>query len=188
VNRSDLTPLSSNSEAHELNISTVGKSAHQNHNMSSQPPSSPKQADPPAPPSSNNTTTEEEPSKPSSTTTTSPPEPTNPRLTALEAKKATLEQTLSDLKAQRQQLATQTKLPSGLPLPTTSSSGEALTEEELLASALKSSGVVIKGHIALLHKYNEIKDIGQGLMGLIADKRDCRVVGVMEEFGVGEGD
>jgi DNA repair protein Swi5/Sae3 len=142
--------------------------------MSSQPPSSPKQADPPAPPSSNNTTTEEEPSKPSSTT--------------LEAKKATLEQTLSDLKAQRQQLATQTKLPSGLPLPTTSSSGEALTEEELLASALKSSGVVIKGHIALLHKYNEIKDIGQGLMGLIADKRDCRVVGVMEEFGVGEGD
>jgi hypothetical protein len=95
VNRSDLTPLSSNSEAHELNISTVGKSAHQNHNMSSQPPSSPKQADPPAPPSSNNTTTEEEPSKPSSTTTTSPPKPTNPRLTALEAKKATLEQTLS---------------------------------------------------------------------------------------------
>jgi hypothetical protein len=63
-----------------------------------------------------------------------------------------------------------------------------LTEDELLASALKSSGVVIKGHIALLHKYNEIKDIGQGLMGLIADKRDCRVVGVMEEFGVGEGD
>lgn len=48
--------------------------------------------------------------------------------------------------------------------------------------------MVIKSHIALLHKYNEIKDIGQGLMGLIADKRDCRVVSVMEEFGVGEGD
>ena len=46
--------------------------------------------------------------------------------------------------------------------------------------------MVIKNHIALLHKYNEIKDIGQGLMGLIADKRDCRVVSVMEEFGVGE--
>jgi hypothetical protein len=156
--------------------------------MSSPPPSSPKQADPKAPPSSNNA--EEEPSKTphTVTTTTSPPKPTNPRLTALEAKKATLEKTLSDLKAQRQQLATQTKLPSGLPLPTTSSTGEALTEDELLASALKSSGVVIKCHIALLHEYNEIKDIGQGLMGLIADKRDCRVVGVMEEFGVGEGD
>lgn len=47
---------------------------------------------------------------------------------------------------------------------------------------------MIKEHISLLHKYNEIKDVGQGLMGLIADKRDCRVVKVMEEFGIGEGD
>ena len=48
--------------------------------------------------------------------------------------------------------------------------------------------MVIKGHIALLHKYNEIKDIGQGLMGLIADKRDCRVKVVMDDFGMGEKD
>ena len=47
---------------------------------------------------------------------------------------------------------------------------------------------MVKEHITLLHKYNEIKDIGQGLMGLIADKRDCRVVKVMDEFGVGEKD
>lgn len=47
---------------------------------------------------------------------------------------------------------------------------------------------MVKEHITLLHKYNEIKDIGQGLMGLIADKRDCRVVVVMDEFGVGEKD
>lgn len=120
--------------------------------------------------------------------TTSDTKAINPRLTALEAKKATLEQTLSDLKAQRLQLATQAKLPSGLPLPTTNASGEALSEDELLTSALKSSSSVVKGHIALLHKYNEIKDIGQGLMGLIADKRDCRVVKVMEEFGIGEAD
>ena len=145
--------------------------------MSSQP------ADPPrAPASSNNT-------EPNIATSSAPaPAPTNPRLTALQTRKATLEQTLSDLKAERLHLATQAKLPSGLPLPTTTSSGEALPEDELLASALKSSSTVIKGHISLLHKYNEIKDIGQGLMGLIADKRDCRVVGVMEEFGVGEGD
>jgi hypothetical protein len=186
VYRSNAPVKSSNNETSGLNTPTIGKFAHQSHNMSSQPQSPPKQVDPTLPPSSSNA--DEEPIKPSNTTATSPPKPTNPRLTALEAKKATLEQTLSDLKAQRQQLATQTKLPSGLPLPTTSSSGESLTEDEILASALKSSGVVIKGHIALLHKYNEIKDIGQGLMGLIADKRDCRVVGVMEEFGVGEGD
>lgn len=127
--------------------------------------------------------------EPSTTSNTaSETKPTNPRLTAREAKKAALEQTLLDLKAQRLELATQAKLPSGLPLPTTNPSGEPLSEDELLASALKSSGSVVKGHIALLHKYNEIKDIGQGLMGLIADKRDCRVVKVMEEFGIGEAD
>ena len=109
------------------------------------------------------------------------PKPTNPRLTALEARKATLTQTLVDLKAERHSLATQTKLPSGLPLATTNpSTGLPLSEDEILASALKSSNAVVKEHITLLHKYNEIKDIGQGLMGLIADKRDCRVVVVMD--------
>ena len=161
--------------------------------MSSQPqgfPSSKPSNPPPAPqqPSSNDS----EPTKPSetnNTTTSEPDPPPNPRLTALHSKKLTLQQTLSTLKAERAHLATQAKLPAGLPLPTTTpATGSALSDDELLASALKSSSVVIKNHIALLHKYNEIKDIGQGLMGLIADKRDCRIVSVMEEFGVGEGD
>jgi hypothetical protein len=153
--------------------------------MSSQP-QEPINANPP--------TTEEPPTlSPSSAPKpeeTEPPKPTtNPRLTALEARKATLTQTLADLKAQRHSLATQTKLPSGLPLATTNpSTGLPLSEDEILAAALKSSNVVVKEHITLLHKYNEIKDIGQGLMGLIADKRDCRVVVVMDEFGVGEKD
>lgn len=122
--------------------------------------------------------------------TKEPPKPTtNPRLTALEARKATLLQTLADLKSQRLALASQTKLPSGLPLATTNpSTGLPLSEDEILAAALKGSNAVVKEHIILLHKYNEIKDIGQGLMGLIADKRDCRVVVVMDEFGVGEKD
>jgi hypothetical protein len=159
--------------------------------MSSQPQDPQTTADPStAPPSSSNNSEPTNTSQNETTTTTktSEPLPTNPRLTALHSKKSTLEQTLSALKAERTHLATQAKLPSGLPLPTTRPTGTALTDDELLASALKSSNAVIKSHIALLHKYNEIKDIGQGLMGLIADKRDCRVVGVMEEFGVGEGD
>lgn len=114
--------------------------------------------------------------------------PANPRLAALEARKATLQQTLSELKAQRLQLAAQSKLPSGLPLPVSNAAGEPVANDEVLSSALKGSNQVIKNHIALLHKYNEVKDIGQGLMGLIADMRDCRIVAVMEEFGVGEGD
>jgi DNA repair protein Swi5/Sae3 len=135
------------------------------------------------------------PTEPPSSSPTNPkqeeetPKPTNPRITALEARKATLIQTLADLKAERLSLATQTKLPSGLPLATTNpSTGLPRSEDEILAAALKSSNDVVKEHITLLHKYNEIKDIGQGLMGLIADKRDCRVVVVMDEFGVGEKD
>ncbi|KAL4883264.1 DNA repair protein [Aspergillus karnatakaensis] len=42
----------------------------------------------------------------------------------------------------------------------------------------------VKRHIRLLHEYNEIKDVGQGLMGLIADARGVRVVDVHKEFGV----
>lgn len=153
--------------------------------MSSQPghPSTPSNPTT-APPSSDNIEPSEKTTpksqNPNTTTTTS-----NPRLTALEARKATLTQTLTHLKAQRQTLATQAQPPSGL---TSKTSGEPLSDDEILQSALQSSNAVIKQHIALLHKYNEIKDIGQGLMGLIADQRDCRVVKVMEEFGVGEGD
>ncbi|KAL4865463.1 hypothetical protein BDV12DRAFT_174569 [Aspergillus spectabilis] len=42
----------------------------------------------------------------------------------------------------------------------------------------------VKRHIRLLHEYNEIKDVGQGLMGLIADARGVRQVDVQKEFGV----
>ena len=47
---------------------------------------------------------------------------------------------------------------------------------------------IVKAHIKLLHQYNEIKDVGLGLMGLIADGRAVRVGDVMEEFGVGVKD
>lgn len=48
--------------------------------------------------------------------------------------------------------------------------------------------VIVKAHIKLLHDYNAIKDVGLGLMGLIADGRGVRLGSVMEEFGVGEKD
>jgi DNA repair protein Swi5/Sae3 len=47
---------------------------------------------------------------------------------------------------------------------------------------------IVKRHIKLLHAYNEIKDVGLGLMGLIADSRGVRLKEVMEEMGVGEKD
>jgi hypothetical protein len=47
---------------------------------------------------------------------------------------------------------------------------------------------VIKQHIQLLNKYNEIKDIGQTLIGVIADNRNVTIRECQEEFGVADGD
>jgi DNA repair protein Swi5/Sae3 len=46
----------------------------------------------------------------------------------------------------------------------------------------------VKRHIRLLHEYNEIKDVAQGLMGLIAEARGVRQVDVQREYGVKEQD
>jgi len=43
----------------------------------------------------------------------------------------------------------------------------------------------VSAHITLLHRYNEIKDVGQGLMGMIAERRGVRIGEVGREFGVG---
>ncbi|KAH9828268.1 Swi5 [Teratosphaeria destructans] len=143
--------------------------APQSHASSAPPPSSPA-----ATPVSTNGQTTESPAKP-----TSPP---NPRLAAIEAKRIRLEATLADLQAQRSALVADAKLPSGLGMPADWS------EEQRTKQALATANGVIKEHISLLHKYNEIKDIGQGLMGLIADKRGVRIADVMEDFGVSEKD
>lgn len=42
----------------------------------------------------------------------------------------------------------------------------------------------VKTHIKLLHDYNDIRDIGQGLIGMIADNRGVRIGDLYEEFGV----
>ena len=58
------------------------------------------------------------------------------------------------------------------------------TEADLTAAANK----IVKEHIKLLHEYNELKDVGQGLMGLIADQRGVRIVEVQDEFGIDAND
>jgi hypothetical protein len=54
------------------------------------------------------------------------------------------------------------------------------TDTEVTTAANK----IVKTHIELLHEYNEMKDVGQGLMGLIADSRGVRIVEVQDEFGI----
>jgi hypothetical protein len=58
------------------------------------------------------------------------------------------------------------------------------TDADIMAAANR----MVKEHIKLLHTYNELKDVGQGLMGLIADQRGVRIVEVQDEFGINAND
>lgn len=95
------------------------------------------------------------------------------QISTLRSQISTTQTTLAD---------TLTKLQSHL--PSESQSGSQPDEPALQAQA----EAIVKRHIGLLHAYNEIKDVGQGLIGLIADSRGVRVREVMEEMGVGEKD
>lgn len=63
-----------------------------------------------------------------------------------------------------------------------------MKEKHRLIALRDDPAVTVQRHIRLLHDYNEIKDIGQGLMGLIADARGMRQIDVQKEFGVGDRD
>lgn len=111
-----------------------------------------------------------------------PPPTDNPRLTSLNAKRAALEEKLATLASERASLVADSKLPSGLDMPASWS------DEEKEKHAMQTANATIKEHIALLHKYNEIKDIGLGLMGLVAESRGVRQGVVMEEYGMTKED
>ena len=51
-----------------------------------------------------------------------------------------------------------------------------------------AAGQTVQAHIKRLHRYNEIRDVGTGLFGLIAERRGVRVRDVFGDFGVGEDD
>ncbi|KAK7534363.1 DUF1337 domain protein [Phyllosticta citribraziliensis] len=55
-------------------------------------------------------------------------------------------------------------------------------------TALDEAKAVIKEHIRLLHDYNEIRDVGQGLFGIIAESRGVRAKDIHEEFGISTKD
>ncbi|KAG4302717.1 hypothetical protein PCANB_001072 [Pneumocystis canis] len=55
---------------------------------------------------------------------------------------------------------------------------ELTNKQEILQATLKNpdAASTVKQHIALLHTYNEIRDVALGLIGKIADQERCRVV------------
>jgi hypothetical protein len=107
--------------------------------------------------------------------------------------KSSQETTLAELKAQRTALlASIVALPNIQELITKngdpSASPHAYESEPTDAEVMAAANKIVSRHIKLLHKYNEIKDVGQGLMGLIADQRGVRIVEVQDEFGIGPKD
>ncbi|KAF2012887.1 hypothetical protein BU24DRAFT_261073 [Aaosphaeria arxii CBS 175.79] len=60
-------------------------------------------------------------------------------------------------------------------------------DPDLLSSSSHVLGLandIVKRHITLLHEYNEIKDVGQGLMGLMAEQRGVRSIDIHREYGI----
>jgi hypothetical protein len=79
---------------------------------------------------------------------------------------------------------------SNLPLPSMAAHtirNPPLSKEQCDA-AMAFAHSVIQHHIRLLQQYNQIRDIGQGLIGMVADRRRVRVQDCQEEFGVVDGD
>ncbi|TKA72989.1 hypothetical protein B0A49_03066 [Cryomyces minteri] len=114
------------------------------------------------------------------------------RLLTLQTRLTTLRTTHSTLIAQRDALissipTTPTANPSAATTTITTTNNMAETTAEATTAALHTAAALVKRHIKLLHDYNEIKDIGMGLLGLIADQRGVRIREVQEEFGL-EGD
>ncbi|KAJ4354089.1 uncharacterized protein N0V89_005822 [Didymosphaeria variabile] len=96
-------------------------------------------------------------------------------LEELRAKRAALISSLAALPVIRDLIASTESLHTS-----SQSSNSEPTDSDVMAAAHK----INKKHIKLLHEYNEMKDVGQGLMGLIADQRGVRIVEVQDDFGV----
>ncbi|KAF8463596.1 Swi5-domain-containing protein [Kalaharituber pfeilii] len=68
---------------------------------------------------------------------------------------------------------------------------EVLAKQKGVNSMLKNPSnpeATVKRHISLLHQFNEIRDVAQGLLGLIAENRGVRVQDIYLEFGLDPDD
>lgn len=107
---------------------------------------------------------------------------------ALETRNLSLQTTLEDLNSERNKLSAQLRdLTTKSKNVEYAQSGQAGTEQlpqAELDEVMSVAKATIKEHISLLHRYNDIRDIAQGLMGMIAEQRAVRMRDVQEEFGI----
>ena len=105
------------------------------------------------------------------------------QLSALHARQTALETTISELLSQRSSLVNSVS-----PASAFQNSDPEHPDTARTKVALDDANSKIKSHITQLQHYNDIKDIGTQLMGLIAEKRGCRIAEVQEEFGINPED
>ncbi|KAF2086900.1 hypothetical protein K490DRAFT_57370 [Saccharata proteae CBS 121410] len=101
-------------------------------------------------------------------------------LSAMQARTTTLEATHTELSSRQSTL-----IRSLAAVPSISATLASTTHADAVIDAAKA---VIREHIRLLHDYNEIRDIGQGLMGIIAESRGVRIKEVQDEFDISAKD
>ncbi|KAK6008437.1 hypothetical protein QM012_000340 [Aureobasidium pullulans] len=102
------------------------------------------------------------------------------QLDALRARQAALDSTVAELLSQRTSLVNSLSSTSAI-----HESGDTNTRAKL---AVDAANIRIQDQIRQLQQYNDIKDIGTQLMGIIAEKRGCRIGEVQEEFGINPDD
>ncbi|KAL1642073.1 hypothetical protein SLS58_005661 [Diplodia intermedia] len=114
------------------------------------------------------------------------------RLPNAQARTAALQATLADLTARRsdvvKEFAAVPSVAEKLPSRTTpTASPEPATNAETDA-AVQAAKAIIQQQIRRLNDYNEMRDVGQELMGIIAESRGVRIKEVQEEFGISAND
>ncbi|KKY20645.1 putative dna repair protein swi5 [Diplodia seriata] len=117
------------------------------------------------------------------------------RLPNAQARTAALQATLADLTARRSNVVKKfaavpsvaEKLPSRTAATNPIASSEPATNAETDA-AVQAAKAIIQQQIRRLNDYNEMRDVGQELMGIIAESRGVRIKEVQEEFGISAND
>ncbi|KAK4987482.1 hypothetical protein LTR28_006421 [Elasticomyces elasticus] len=121
-------------------------------------------------------------SDPPHSSPTSAPSARDRKLASLHARHAALSASLTALTSERDTLV------ASYPTSIVFCTDPAPTLAERRKLILAEAQATVKRHIGLLHQYNEIKDVGMGLLGLVADRKGVRVADVLGEFGVGAKD
>ncbi|KAL9090132.1 MAG: hypothetical protein Q9165_005412 [Trypethelium subeluteriae] len=56
------------------------------------------------------------------------------------------------------------------------------------AEKIQRCKAIIDTYVRSLHDFNEMKDLAQGLVGLVAERRGVRMQELLKEYGVGNGE